>query len=128
MDELLIKELVKNYQKAIHTQNKEDFYSLWSKDEENTLISITNKFIGLDTIYQDFLINGIQRNYLTIDLIAEKIDIHFVTKEIAIVVFQYHTECIRREDQSPYGIQGLETQVVIKKENEWKLTHIHYSK
>jgi hypothetical protein len=26
------------------------------------------------------------------------------------------------------GIQGLETQIVIKKNNQWKLMHIHYSK
>lgn len=46
----------------------------------------------------------------------------------AIVVFKYHTECICRETHEPYGIQGLETQIVIKENNQWKLMHIHYSK
>ena len=46
----------------------------------------------------------------------------------AIVVFRYHTECIRRDTHEPYGIQGLETQIVIKENNQWKLMHIHYSK
>ncbi len=128
MEELKIKKLVDQYRHVIHTQNKEEFYKLWSSHKENTLISITNKFVGVDSIYQDFLINGIQKTYLSIDLIAEHIDIHLLNEDLAVVIFKYHTECIRREDNLPYGIQGLETQVMIKETGEWKLAHIHYSK
>lgn len=126
MDE--IKELVKKYQKAIHTQNKDDFYALWTQKEINTLISIVNKYEGIDSIYQDFLINGIQRSYESIDLIADEIDIKWIDNDHAIVIFRYHTECIRRDTHEEYGISGLETQVVEKVDQQWKLVHIHYSK
>ena len=57
-----IKQLVYNYAKAIHTQNEKDFKALWSS-KENTLISLTNQFDGIDSIYNDFLIGVIQRIY-----------------------------------------------------------------
>lgn len=123
-----IKTLVSCYQNAIHTQNKEEFTSLWTKEDNNVLISITHKFEGIESIYQDFLIGGIQHAYTKIDLIAEDIDIKFISDELAIVVFKYHTECIRRESNEEYGIVGLETQVVKKVDHQWKLVHIHYSK
>lgn len=123
-----IERLVANYQKAIHTQNKDDFVSLWTKENNNVLISISHQFEGIESIYQDFLIDGIQNAYFKIDLIAEKIDIRFINDELAIVVFKYHTECIKRETNEEYGIAGLETQVIRKVNDEWKLVHVHYSK
>ena len=54
---------------------KKDFKALWSS-KENTLISLTNQFDGIDSIYNDFLIGGIQRLYESIDLIVEGIEIH----------------------------------------------------
>ena len=91
------------------------------------MISITNQFRGIDTIYQNFLIDGIQKSYESIDLITENIDIRMIDENNAIVVFKYHTECILRDTHEPFGIQGLETQVVVKENNQWKLMHIHYS-
>lgn len=122
-----IKQLVYNYAKAVHSQNEEEFKALWSS-KENILISLANQFNGTDAIYQDFLIGGIQSHYESIDLVVEKIDIRMIDENKAIVVFRYRTECIRRDTHEPYGIQGLETQIVIKENNQWKLMHIHYSK
>ena len=122
-----IKQLVYNYAKAVHSQNEEEFKALWSS-KENILISLANQFNGTDAIYQDFLIGGIQSHYESIDLVVEKIDIRMIDENKAIVVFRYYTECIRRDTHEPYGIQGLETQIVIKENNQWKLMHIHYSK
>lgn len=51
-----------------------------------------------------------------------------ISEDVAIVLFHYHTECIRRETKEPYSIKGLETQVVVKEDGEWKLAHVHYSK
>lgn len=123
-----IKALVSQYQKAVHTQNKEDFIPLWTCQDHNNLISVTKKYEGIDSIYQDFLIDGIQKAYTKIDLIAEDINVQLIDEHLAIVVFQYHTECIRRDTQEEYGIFGLETQVVQKVNDQWKLVHIHYSK
>lgn len=79
-----IKQLVYNYAKAIHTQNKKDFKALWSS-KENTLISLTNQFNEIDSIYNDFLIGGIQRLYESIDLIIEGIEIHQIDDNKALL-------------------------------------------
>lgn len=47
---------------------------------------------------------------------------------MAIVVFEYQTQCIKRDTHEPYGIQGLETQVIVKENQQWKQQHVHYSK
>lgn len=127
-DKEKILNLVKAYQDAIHSQKKEDFLPLWTGEDNNVLISIASQFSGLEKIYNDFLIGGIQYHYTEIRLIAEDIEIHFISNDIATVIFQYHTECIRRETGEEYGIAGVETQIVKKVNDEWKLVHIHYSK
>lgn len=123
-----IKTLVSCYQEAIHSQNKENFYQLWSQNNQCSLISITNQFIGLESIFHDFLIGRIQKAYLDIKLITENIEVNMINDYFAIVLFQYHTECIKRDSLEHYGIQGLETQIMIKEDNSWKLLHVHYSK
>ena len=123
-----IANVVKAYIRAIETQDKTDFRSIWSASPDCTLISITNQYHGLESIYQGFLIDGIQAAYAEIKLIADSIDIQEINENLAVVVFQYHTECIRRDTGEPYGIQGLETQVIVKEDGHWKLLHVHYSK
>lgn len=123
-----LEKLVQQYQECIHTQDKDSFYSIWSKEKECSLISIGTKFIGIDSIYQHFLIDGIQAAYESIDLIAEDLSIRLLDDYHAIILFQYHTECIRRETKEYYSIQGLETQLAILEDSKWKLVHVHYSK
>ena len=92
------------------------------------MISVAKIYKGIDSIYNDFLVGGIQRLYQTIDLIAEDIDINFTDSTHAVIIFRYRTECIRRETLEEYGIQGVETQCMILENKEWKLQHVHYSK
>lgn len=127
-DHEMILQVVERYTDAIHTQNKENFCSLWADNPHCVLISLTKQYQGVESIYQDFLIGGIQKAYSQIELVAESADIREITDSLAIVVFRYHTECIRRETGEPYGIQGLETQVMVKEDSTWKLQHVHYSK
>lgn len=122
-----IKELVLRYAKAIQTQSKAEFYSLWADNPDCILVALTSQYQGVDAIYRDFLLGRIQASYKAIKLIPESIDIHILRNDLATVVFQYHTECVRREDSADYGIQRLETQVAVKVGSEWKLQHIHYS-
>lgn len=124
-----IRERVAEYCRVIHTQNKEDFFALWSGDENDTLISVARVFTGTETIYENFLLGGIQHAYETIDLIADsEPEVHLVCDDTAVVVFQYHTECIRHETKEPFGIEGVETQLFVKRDGQWRLHHVHYSK
>ena len=121
----VIREKVLAYCEAVEKQDQNAFRILFDRDA--TLISISTLYNGIDAIADDFL-GAIQRAYQTIRLIPEDIDIHLQENDTAVVIFQYHTECIRREDGSEYGIAGMETQVYIRKDEDWKLIHVHYSK
>lgn len=124
-----IRDRVAEYCRAIHTQNREDFFALWSGRETDTLISIATVFTGTETIYENFLLGGIQKAYERIDLIADgEPEVHLVSDDTAVVVFQYHTECIRRDTKEPHGIEGVETQLFVKLDGQWRLHHVHYSK
>ena len=120
-----IRKKVLAYCEAVEKQDQNAFKELFDRDA--TLISISTLYDGIDAIANDFL-GAIQRAYQTIRLIPEDIDIRLRGNDMAIVIFQYHTECIRREDGSEYGIAGMETQVFIRKDDDWKLVHVHYSK
>ena len=118
----VIREKVLAYCEAVEKQDQNAFRILFDRDA--TLISICTLYNGIDAIADDFL-GAIQRAYQTIRLIPEDIDIHLQENDTAVVIFQYHTECIRREDGSEYGIAGMETQVYIRKDEDWKLIHVH---
>lgn len=122
-----IREMVSRYVNAIHTQNQEDFLPLWNEQCTCTLISPAGYFVGIRSIYEDFLLGRIRNKYARIDLLTEKVDIRFVDERNAIVIFQYSTDCINREDGEPSGIAGLETQNYALVDHQWKLTHVHYS-
>ena len=71
----ILKKCVKKYCESIHSQNENDFKSLWSKKQECILISIGNIFKGVDSIYKDFLIGLVQKAYTKIDLIPDDVDV-----------------------------------------------------
>lgn len=121
-----IEQLVTKYTQVIHSQEKEDLYAIWTNEPINTLISGSHRFNGIDCIYSDFLIGGIQNAYTKIDLIIDDTTINYIDDTLAIVILAYHTDCIRRETFEKYGIEGLETQVVKKTSNGWKFVHIQY--
>lgn len=127
-DKEQIKDLLERYIKAIHTQDKDEFLSLWTGTDADTLISITSVFSGTASIYQDFLIDSIQARYSNIDLYSDSLTIHLLDEKTATVIFAYHTQCTLRENGEDYGIAGLETQVLRKIDGQWKLQHVHYSK
>ena len=120
-----IRKKVLAYCEAVEKQDQNAFRELFDRDA--TLISINTLFDGIDAIANNFL-GAIQKAYQTIRLIPEDIDIRFRENDMAVVIFQYHTECIRREDGSEFGIAGMETQIYVRKDEDWKLIHVHYSK
>ena len=121
-----VERVVLAYADAIHTQGEAEFRALWTGGEENRLISGSKLFDGVDAIYTDFC--GLLHDlYESIYLVNDGIDVRMMGEDVAIVVFRYHTECVRRETGEPYGIAGLETQVLRRTEDGWKIAHIQYA-
>lgn len=121
-----IEQLVQDYADAVRTQDEKAFKSLWTGEDTDIEISGTKLFQGVESIYQDFLIDLIQKKYSSIILVNDGLQAYLLTENVAVVVFKYHTECIVRESGEPYGIAGLETQVLKKTEAGWRIAHIQY--
>lgn len=119
---------IDRYCHAVHTQQAKDFLPLWAAGVEIVLISPGGCHVGTQNIYDNFLVGTIRRLYTKIDLIADDVMLRQVGEDTIIAVFAYHTECIRRDDGSDFGIAGLETQVWVRQAEDWRLAHIHYSK
>ena len=124
-----INNVINQYCLAIGSQVEKDFKNIFSKNKTCYLISVGSVFEGVDSIYKDFVIDLIQKLYQKIELIKdEELKINFIDSEHAVIIFKYHTDCLLRKNGEKFGISGVETQVLIKEEGNWKIVHIHYSK
>ncbi|MBO4888076.1 MAG: nuclear transport factor 2 family protein [Firmicutes bacterium] len=125
-EEKRLLEKLQQYIHLVHTQEESDGVGLWADECEVSLISGANRFVGKRAIQDEFLglIHGL---YEKIDLISESVDVRLLNEQCALIIFAYHTDCIRRESGEPYGIAGLETQVYILENGDWRLVHVQYS-
>lgn len=123
-----ILELVSKYQSLVHTQSKEMFDEVFAQNEHCNLVAITAHFTDRESIYNDFLLGRIGKNYSRIDLIADEITVNEISDELAIVIFKYHTDCDLRETGEPFGFAGIESQIMVKEDGQWRILHVHYSK
>ena len=124
-----INNVINQYWLAIGSQIEKDFKNIFSKNKKCYLISVGRVFEGVDSIYKEFVIDLIQKFYTKIELIKdEEPKINFIDNENAVIIFKYHTDCILRENGEKFGINGVETQVLIKEDGNWRIVHIHYSK
>lgn len=121
-------DLVNAYATAVGTGDADEMAALWCGRADDTMISITHDYHGPEAVLRDFLAQSIHGRYASIRLDVGGIDLRPLTDDVCVVVFTYRTVCVRREDGSPYGIEGIETQVVARTEDSWKLAHVHYSK
>lgn len=127
-DKQALFQAVEQYRKAIHTQSPEDFFPLWAEECETSLISLANCYRETKAIYQEFLLGGIRKAYSRIDLLVRDIEVRPLNENCAVVLFSYCTDCIRRESGEHHSIAGLETQVYIRENGNWKLAHVQYAK
>ena len=126
-DTQLLLQAVRAYQSAIHSQSPAAFRALWADSCETSLISISTCYRGTDAICNDF-IGRLRQAYSRIELIAKEVSVRLVSRDCAVVLFSYQTDCDRRETGEHYGISGLETQVYVREAGSWKLAHVQYAK
>ena len=91
-DEIL--ELVEKYKQLVNTQDRELFDEVFVKNNQCNLIAITKHFNGRESIYNDFLLGGIQKNYRFIELISDEVDVYEINDQLVNIVFKYHTRNI----------------------------------
>ncbi len=117
-------EVVARYCNAIRDNDSEAFRAVWAGEDTDTVISQSTLYEG-PTRVMEFL-GMLHRVYDAIELVNDGLDAHLLTDDVAIVVFRYHTVCTRAGTGEPYGIEGLETQVLRRVGDAWKIAHIQY--
>ena len=123
-----ILQLVHDYCAAIAALDEDRFAALWTGHDDETVISITHDYHGPEEVLGGFLAK-LRELYTSIVLVEDdEPSVRPLTDDVAIVVFRYHTETVRAATGEPDGIEGIETQVVRRTADGWRLAHIHYSK
>lgn len=121
-------QLVMDYADVVRTQDRRSFDRVFCERSDCRLISIDREFCGRDAIFEDFLIARIRAKFSEITLVTESLEFVPVSADVMLIVFGYHTECVLRESGEPFGIRGMETQLAVRENGEWRLLHVHYSK
>ncbi|MBQ9007521.1 MAG: nuclear transport factor 2 family protein [Atopobiaceae bacterium] len=116
--------VVQNYCDAIRDNDAEAFRAVWAGEAADTVISQSTLYKGPARV-REFL-GLLHQMYDSIELLNDGLDARLLTPDVAIVVFRYHTVCTRAGTGEPYGIAGLETQVLKRTSGGWRIAHIQY--
>lgn len=117
-------EVVRRYCDAIRDNDAEVFRAVWTGEDGDTVISQSTLYQGPARVME--FLGLLHQIYDAIELVNDGLDAHLLTDDVAIVVFKYHTVCTRAQTGEPYGIEGLETQVLKRVGDTWKIAHIQY--
>ncbi len=121
----MIENTIEKYRALVHEPSLDLAKELF--EENAVLISLVNPFYGPDEIYNVFLKQLLYGKYSTVELVKEDLQINMLDEDTAIAIFRYHTECLLRDTNEPDGIQGIETQVLRRHGDTWKIAHVHYA-
>ena len=116
--------VVGRYCDAIRDNDAEAFRAVWMGEGTDTVISQSTLYEGAARVME--FLGMLHKVYDSIELVNDGLDAHLLTDDVAIVVFRYHTVCTRAQTGEPYGIEGLETQVLRRVDDAWKIAHIQY--
>jgi len=116
--------VVQNYCDAIRDNDAEAFRAVWAGEATDTVISQSTLYEGPARVME--FLGMLHQVYDAIELVNDGLDAHLLTDDVAIVVFSYHTVCTRAGTGEPYGIAGLETQVLKRTSDGWRIAHIQY--
>lgn len=118
-----IRNLVDRYISAVETGScsmEEIFVS------DGELLAVERLFRTSSAIENQF-IKMLREHYRMLRLVPESIEIAFKNKNEALILFQYHTECVT-QDGSLYGIGGFEVQRAVRTDGTWKLNLVQYAR
>ncbi len=123
-----IKNLLDRYSEAVRTQNKKNLRSVFSTENECTMIAITDCYEGIDSICGGFLGERLHKYFAEFTISPDQISINQIDDTHAIILNRFVADCVRKNDGQPYTFTGMETLIAVKEKDEWKLVHVHFSR
>ena len=126
-EEQKLNEVINKFFKAIELKDIKLIDEIFSKNF--SLIVFNKEFNGVESIKNDFILEGIAKKYKEIklnpfDIKTDKLG----NQNFFIIKLKFKVEGILFENEEKTEFEGFGTYIITLENNEWKLVHIHYSK
>lgn len=124
-DSIAILKVVDEYCNTINNCDTALTSKIWSHDSDASFIGPSGRYSTYKGIIKDFIIGVWKNGYSTRHLQGEDIKLH-IDGNMAWLEFSWKFDAIKK-DGKPHHTKGLETQILKREPDGWKLVHIHYS-
>ena len=127
-EEQKLNEVINTFFKAIELKDIKLIDEIFSKNKKCSLIVFNKEFNEIETIKNDFILEGIAKKYKEIKLNPFDIKTHKIDNQNVYIKLKFKVEGILLENEEKNEFEGFGTYIITLENNEWKLVHIHYSK
>ena len=125
-EEQKLNEVINTFFKAIELKDIKLIDEIFSKN--CSLIVFNKEFNGVESIKNDFILEGIAKKYKEIKLNPFDIKTDKLGNQNLFIKLKFKVEGILLENEEKNEFEGFGTYIITLENNEWKLVHIHYSK
>ena len=127
-EEQKLNEVINTFFKAIELKDIKLIDEIFSKNKKCTLIVFNKEFNEIESIKNDFILEGIAKKYKEIKLNPFDIKTDKIDNQNVYIKLKFKVEGILLENEEKNEFEGFGTYIITLENNEWKLVHIHYSK
>ena len=127
-EEQKLNEVINTFFKAIELKDIKLIDEIFSKNKKCSLIVFNKEFNEIESIKNDFILEGIAKKYKEIKLSPFDIKTDKIDNQNVYIKLKFKVEGILLENEEKNEFEGFGTYFITLENNEWKLVHIHYSK
>ena len=127
-EEQKLNEVINTFFKAIELKDIKLIDEIFSKNKKCSLIVFNKEFNEIESIKNDFILEGIAKKYKEIKLNPFDIKTDKIDNQNVYIKLKFKVEGILLENEEKNDFEGFGTYIITLENNEWKLVYIHYSK
>ena len=127
-EEQKLNEVINTFFKAIELKDIKLIDEIFSKNKKCSLIVFNKEFNEIESIKNDFILEGIAKKYKEIKLNPFDIKTHKIDNQNVYIKLKFKVKGILLENEEKNEFEGFGTYIITLENNEWKLVYIHYSK
>ena len=119
-----INDIIQKYFKAIESKDVQIIDEIFSKTK-CALIKNNKIYDGIESIKNDFILGGLSKQYKEIKIIPVDININKMDSHNLYLINRFKIECFLNDNEQFEEFEEIETHIMKKEDNEWKIIHIH---
>jgi hypothetical protein len=118
--------LLDKYVQSINECNLELAREIWDSEDSISFIHPLGYEHSFEKIKEHFYLGTMDKLFSKRDLKIKNISIKFFDK-VAFLEFRWDFYATKKENDEQIHTLGRETQLLVLRNNEWKINNIHYS-